>query len=142
MTLRGRFQNWLDSRWFRLGVRWYTLKQRYRVWRFGPPPPPDPKTLAMIQALSKALEAGNYDAAPTEMKQGCDCYTSAPLKHGQSLKIEDLSAVMACVTYDGPRPWPKWWEVWKLWNPRYMAELRAQRERTSLQFGRFRGISE
>lgn len=41
-----------------------------------------------IEALVKALEAGGYNAAPSELRQGC------------VLQIEDLSPVMECVTFD------------------------------------------
>src|SRR5262245_23266059 len=41
-----------------------------------------------LQQLVKALEAGNYDAAPSTLVQGA------------ALQIEDLSPVMNNVTYD------------------------------------------
>lgn len=44
--------------------------------------------LANIQALVKALEAGGYNAAPSQLVQGA------------SLQVEDLSPVMQNVTYD------------------------------------------
>lgn len=60
-----------------------------------------------ITDLIKALEAGKYDAAP------------APLESGCSLKVEDLSPVMQCVTFNDTDlkllPWYRrlyWWLVW------------------------------
>jgi hypothetical protein len=41
--------------------------------------------------LVKALEAGGYDAAPTTLNNGC------------TLQVEDLSAVMECVTFDASK---------------------------------------
>lgn len=43
---------------------------------------------ANIQALVRALEAGNYNAAPEPLRQGC------------ILQVEDLNPVMAAVTFE------------------------------------------
>jgi hypothetical protein len=146
MTLRWRIQTAVEHFWeskvsvrvYRLKASYRGLRARYRRWRMTPEEIAkeeviSKKTRAAIQDLIRALEAGSYNAAPTELKQGCDCYT-APIPQGQALQIEDLAPVMKLVTFEGPRPLPKWWQVWKTWNRRYMRELHEQRERTMLKF--------
>jgi hypothetical protein len=135
MTLRWRIHTALEHFWeFRVRVPFWQLRRRYRRWRMTPEEkaaqkayfesPEYKKTQAAMQELCKALEAGSYDAAPTELKNGC------------ALQIEDLAPVMQCITYVGPRPLPKWWQIWKTWNKRFMRELYIQRERTSLKLHR------
>lgn len=126
--LRYDFRDWWDfgrtSPWRHLKKLyhhlWYLRDKQVHFWRYVP----DPEIEKRIQELCRALEAGNYDAAPTKLTQGCE------------LKIENLSVVMQCVTYTGPRPMPRRWEVWKRWNPRYMRELREHNEEYGLKLGR------
>ena len=47
-----------------------------------------PNTLEAIQSLQKALEAGSYNVAPSNLVQGA------------ALMVEDLSSVMQVVTYN------------------------------------------
>ncbi len=117
MLLRWRIYNWLAHKWeFKVRVPLWKIKRMIRRWRN---PPVIGPSSPILQKLIKALETGSY---------------SAGTNPGSPLVIEDLSNVMKCIKYDSPRPWPKWWEKWKLWNPRYMAKLREQRERSRVIF--------
>jgi hypothetical protein len=74
-----------------------------------------------LSPLVKALSAGGYSSGPVT---------------GGRLVIEDLSAVMACVTFDAPWSNPKWWQIWKWASKDYMFLLRYQQKHSRIKFRR------
>ena len=110
-----------------LRVKLYRAKEKRRRARLTPEQRADEDRRATelqeaLAPLVRALEAGNYDARPTKLKNGCE------------LKVEDLSGVMESVTFDATMRDPKWWEFWKRWSKDYMYLLRYQQRQTRISF--------